>query len=94
MPPSPLRFDLLCNADEWDGAWTVNGLAKQLDVNETTIYHFISKKVIPPEWMTHEPNTGIYLFPKETDLVEQLKDRLDINRKRYKIQKSNRLKQQ
>ena len=87
-----LRFDLLRSADEWDGAWTVNGLAKQLEVNESTIYHFIAKQVIPAEFMTREPNTDIYLFPKGTGLLEQLKNRLDTNRKRYKILKANRLK--
>jgi len=77
-----VRFDLLRNAQEWDNCWTVNGLAKQLGVNESTIYHFLHAQVIPPELVLHEPRTGIYLFAKDLALLEPLKKRVAANKKK------------
>lgn len=77
-----VRFDLLRNAEEWDNCWTVNGLAKQLGVNESTIYHFLHAQVIPPELVLHEPCTGIYLFAKDLALLEPLKKRVAANKKK------------
>ena len=77
-----VRFDLLRNAEEWDNCWTVNGLAKQLGVNESTIYHFLHAQVIPPELVLHEPRTGIYLFAKDLALLEPLKKRVAANKKK------------
>lgn len=82
-----LRFELLRNAEEWEDYWTVNGLAKQVGVNESTIYRFIYKHVIESELITHEPATGIYLFSKNDQLVEFLKNRVDKNRKIFNIPK-------
>jgi hypothetical protein len=82
-----LRYTLISGADEWDGYWTVNGLANQVGVNESTIYTYIYDKAIPPESVLHEPNTGIYLFPKDNDLVEQLRKRVEAYKKRSKFQK-------
>jgi DNA invertase Pin-like site-specific DNA recombinase len=82
-----LRYTLISGADEWDGYWTVNGLANQVGVNESTIYTYIYDKAIPPESVLHEPNTGIYLFPKDNTLVEQLRNRAEAYKKKYKIQK-------
>jgi DNA invertase Pin-like site-specific DNA recombinase len=82
-----LRYTLISGADEWDGYWTVNGLANQVGVNESTIYTYIYDKAIPPESVLHEPNTGIHLFPKDNDLVEQLRKRVEAYKKRSKFQK-------
>ncbi len=82
-----LRYMLISGADEWDGYWTVNGLANQVGVNESTIYTYIYDKAIPPESVLHEPNTRIYLFPKDNTLVEQLRNRAEAYKKKYKIQK-------
>lgn len=85
-----LRFELLRNADEWEGCWTVNGLAKQVGVNESTIYRFIHNHVIEPDRITPEPATGVYLFPKNDQLVEFLKNRVNKNRNIFKIPKTSK----
>jgi len=77
-----VRFDLLRNAEQWDNCWTVNGLAKQLGVNESTIYHFIREKIIPPEFILHEPRTGIYLFANDPALLDPLQKRVAANKKK------------
>ncbi len=76
-----LRFTLLRSADEWDDHWTVNGLARECEVNESTIYRFIYAKVIPAEFVFHEQQTGIYLFPKDDQLIALIKKSLGHPRK-------------
>jgi hypothetical protein len=71
-----LHFALLRSADEWDGRWTVNGLAKQVGVKEHAIYNLMYRNVIPAEFVLHELNSGIYLFPKDDRLIDLLKKRL------------------
>lgn len=85
------RFELLRGADEWEDFWTVNGLAKQIEVNESTIYRYIYKQIIAPEFINHEPATGIYLFPKDNQLVGFLKKRVERNRKTYNSSKTSKL---
>jgi hypothetical protein len=85
------RFELLRGADEWEDFWTVNGLAKQIEVNEATIYRYIYKQIIAPEFVNHEPATGIYLFPKDNQLVNFLKKRVERNRQIYNSAKTNKL---
>ena len=82
-----LRFDLLRSAEEWDDCWTVNGLANQVGVNESTIYTYIYDQAIPPEAVLHEPNTHIYLFAKDPALVDRLRNRAEAHRKQYHIHK-------
>jgi hypothetical protein len=59
-----------------DGYLTVNGLAKQLAVNESTIYRLIYRKIIPPEAIVHEGQTGIYLFSPDEALIAQLREHI------------------
>jgi DNA invertase Pin-like site-specific DNA recombinase len=77
-----LRIALIRGADEWDGCWTVNGLAKQVGVKERAIYNLMYfKKAIPAEFVLHELNSGFYLFPKDARLIDLLKKRLGITGK-------------
>ena len=76
-----VRFDLLRSADEWENCWTVNGLAKQLGVQECTIYSYIYEQVIPPAFVLHEERTGVYLFPKDPMLLELLQKHVSANKK-------------
>ena len=39
------------------------------------IYGYIYSRVISSEYVLHEPVTGIYLFPKDINLVERLRHR-------------------
>jgi DNA invertase Pin-like site-specific DNA recombinase len=84
----PLRHTLISGAAEWDGCWTVNGLAIQVGVNESTIYTYIYDKAIPPEVVLHEPNTGIYLFPKDNALLDQLRKRAEAHKRKPKSSNS------
>ena len=79
-----LQFELMRGSNEWNDYWTVNGLAAEVGVKESVIYGFIYGRAIPTELIFHEPNTGIYLFPKNQNLVEMLKLRVESNRKRHK----------
>jgi hypothetical protein len=69
-------FEQLRNAEKVGEAYTVRGLAKRLTVTESTVYRFIYRKVIPPERVTHEPLTGIYLICDDQELIEQLRVRI------------------
>jgi len=79
-----LRHELISGSNEWNEYWTVNGLAAQVGVKESVIYGYIYNRAIPTELTLHEPNTGIYLFQKDYDLVERLKKRFDNYQKKHK----------
>jgi hypothetical protein len=76
-------FEQLRGSDEVEGKLTVNGMAKELEVDESNIYRYIYAETIPPEFVSHEPKTGIYLITPDEELITRLKTRL-AKRKRRK----------
>jgi DNA invertase Pin-like site-specific DNA recombinase len=78
-----------CRGKDWIGDYlTVNGLAKQLDTNESTIYRFIYRKIIPGEFVTRTPQTGVYLIRNDEQLIERLRQRVERNKCRNGMRKS------
>jgi DNA invertase Pin-like site-specific DNA recombinase len=80
-------FDRLRHVDEVDGCWTVNGLAKQLAVNESCVYRFIYSQTIHPDFVNRAPK-GIYLIRKDEGLLEQLRQRIEKNKLKNGMLKS------
>lgn len=77
---SPL--EQMRRVEEVDGFLTVRGLAKRLSVNGSTVYHFIRKQVIPPEYVTRDLQAGIYLIRNDALLLARLKERVIENKRR------------
>ena len=71
-----LPFERYRSVDLVGDDFTVNGLAKRLAVNESTIYRFIYRKIIPVEAIIREPQSGIYLIRNDDVLIEQLIERI------------------
>ncbi len=65
-------FEQVRRADVVGADFTVNGLAKCLGVNESTIYRLIYRQIIPVQMVTHEPHTGIYLIHPDPTLLAHL----------------------
>jgi DNA invertase Pin-like site-specific DNA recombinase len=79
----------LLGSDQVDGKLTVNGMAKALEVDESVVYRYIYAKEIPPERISHETLTGIYLITPDDEFITRLKDRLAKRRKRKHPKKSS-----
>jgi DNA invertase Pin-like site-specific DNA recombinase len=62
--------------EEKDGFLTVRGLAKQLEVNISTIYRLIYKGGISAEDVSRTPANGVYLIRNDPQLVERLRKRV------------------
>jgi DNA invertase Pin-like site-specific DNA recombinase len=77
-----LPFQRLRGAEAVNGALTVNGLAKRLGVNESTVYRFVYRKTIPGDYVTQETQTGIYLIRKDEQLIEELRKRIEERKRR------------
>ncbi len=77
-----LPFERVRGADEMGEYLTVNGLAKRVGVNESTSYRFIYRKIIPAEYVTREPQTGIYLIRNDAPLIERLRQRVGEQKRR------------
>jgi hypothetical protein len=58
--------------EEVDGFLTVRGLAKRLEVTNSTVYRFIYKEIIPPEYVERGPLLGGYLIRADSQLIDQL----------------------
>lgn len=80
-------FDQLRGVDEVDGCLTVNGLAKQLDVNESCAYRLIYSQTIPPDFVSRDPK-GVYLIRKDEELLEQLRQKIEKNKRKNGMLKS------
>ena len=65
-----------------DGYFTVRGLANQLAINRCTVYRFIYNKVIAPEYVKRDLQSGAYLIRQDQQLLEQLQQRLTRNKQR------------
>jgi DNA invertase Pin-like site-specific DNA recombinase len=85
-----LPFERVRGTDEIGDSFTVNGLAKRLDTNESTIYRFIYREIIPANCVIREPQTGIYLIRSDERLIERLGQRVVKNKHRNGMLKSDR----
>lgn len=83
-----MPLERLRGADEVGDCLTVNGLAKRIGTNESTIYRFIYRKFIPPDLVIREPQAGIYLIRNDEALIEQLQKRVEKNKRRNGMLKS------
>jgi len=77
-----LLFDRLRGVDEVGEYLTINGLAKRIGANESCAYRFVYSKVIPPDFVMREPKGGIYLIRNDETLIEQLRQRVEKNKRR------------
>jgi hypothetical protein len=68
--------------EEVDGFLTTRGLAKQLGLNSSTVFRYIYKEIIPPEDVTRDPESGVYLIRNDPRLVDQLRKRVVEQKKR------------
>lgn len=68
--------------EEVDGFWTTRGLAKQLGLDSSTICRYIYKGIIPPEDVTRDPASGVYLIHNSPQLLERLRKRVVEQKKR------------
>lgn len=84
-----LPFEQVRGTDEVGDFFTVNGLAKRLGTNESTIYRFIYRKIIPASDVTREAPVGIYLIRNDEQLIERLQQRVERNKARNGMSKSN-----
>lgn len=75
-------YERLRGTDEVGEYLTINGLAKRLNVHERRIYEFIYRKVVPAEFVTHEPQAGIYLIRSDEQLIERLRKHIEEKRRR------------
>jgi len=71
-----LPLERMRRLQEVEGYLTVRGLARQLKVNGSTVYRFIYKQVIGPEYIKREPQSGVYLIRKDEQLIERLQHRV------------------
>lgn len=83
-----LPFERYRSADTVGDDWTINGFAKRLSVNESTIYRFIYRKIIPVEAVMREPQSGIYLIHNDAVLIEQLRERIAAEKRRNGMRKA------
>jgi DNA invertase Pin-like site-specific DNA recombinase len=59
-----------------EGYLTVRELARRLEVNHATVYRYIYREVIPPEYIEHDSASGVYLIREDAQLLAQLRQRL------------------
>lgn len=74
--------------EEVDGFLTTRGLAKQLGLDSSTICRYIYKGVIPPEDVTRDAASGVYLIRNTSQLIERLRQRVIEQKKRNGTLKS------
>jgi DNA invertase Pin-like site-specific DNA recombinase len=68
--------------EEVDGFWTTRGLAKQLDLDSSTICRYIYQGIIAPEDVRRDPASGVYLIRNDPQLVDRLRKRVIEQKKR------------
>jgi DNA invertase Pin-like site-specific DNA recombinase len=74
--------------EEVDGFLTTRGLAKQLSLDSSTICRYIYKGMIPPEDVTRDPASGVYLIRNTPQLIEQLRQHVIEQKKKNGMLKS------
>jgi hypothetical protein len=68
--------------EEVDGFLTTRGLANQLGLNSSTICRYIYRGIIPPEDVTRDPASRVYLIRNDPQLVDHLRERVIEKKKR------------
>jgi DNA invertase Pin-like site-specific DNA recombinase len=71
-----LPLEQLRRGEEVEGYLTVNGLAERLAVNPSTVYRFIYKQVIAPEYIEHDSASGTYHIRNDAQLITRLHQRV------------------
>ena len=71
-----LPFERMRGVEEVDGFFTVRGLAKRLELNRSTVYRFIYKEIIPPEYIERHSLAGVYLIRNDPQLIDRLRKRV------------------
>ena len=74
--------------EEVDEFLTTRGLAKELDLNSSTICRYIYKEIIPPEDVKRDTASGFYLIRNDPRLVDRLRKRVIEQKKRNGMLKS------
>ncbi len=82
-----LPFEQVRGIDQLGDTFTVNGLAKRLGTNESTIYRLIYRKVIPECSVIREAPIGMYLIQNDEHLMEQLQQYVERNKSRNGTEK-------
>jgi len=77
-----LPIEQMRRVEEMDGFLTARGLAKYLSVDGSTIYRFIYNQVIPPEYVTRDPQADVYLIRNDASLLARLQERVVQNKRR------------
>jgi hypothetical protein len=83
-------FEQVRGADTVGAEFTVNGLAKELAVNESTIYRLIYRHIIPAELVRQVPHTGIYLIQPDPALLEHVREHIATQKRRNGIASGER----
>lgn len=83
-----LPLEQMRRVEEVDGFWTTRGLAKQLGLDSSTICRYIYKEIIPPEDVTRDSASGVYLIRNTPQLIEQLRQRVIEKKKKNGMWKS------
>ena len=83
-------FDQGRGKDSVGDYWTVNGLAKQLNTNASTVYRFVYREIIPAEFVTHTPQSGVYLIQNNDQLIGLLRQRVEKNKHRNGMLKNQK----
>jgi DNA invertase Pin-like site-specific DNA recombinase len=83
-----LPFERMRRVEEVEGYLTARGLAKQLAVNDSTVYRFIYKHVIPPEFVRRDAASGVYFIRNDPQLIEQLRQRVITQKQKNGMLKS------
>jgi len=68
------------NALELNGYLTIRGLAAQLDLNRDYVYRWVYNQTIDPDYVTRDPQSGVYLIRNDLALIEQLRSRVQKKR--------------
>jgi DNA invertase Pin-like site-specific DNA recombinase len=71
-----LPFEQMRGVEEVDGYLTARGLAKRIQVDESTVHRFIYKGVIPAEYVTRDPPACVYLIRNDEQLLARLRQRV------------------
>lgn len=84
-----LPFERMRRVEEVEGYLTARGLAKQLAVNDSTVYRFIYNHVIPPEFVRRDAASGVYFIRNDPQLIEQLRQRVVTQKQKNGMLKSS-----
>ena len=75
-------FEQMRGCEEVNDYLTVRGLAKRLQVDDSTIYRSLHNHVIPAEYLLHDSQTARYLIRNDTQLIEQLRQQISDHKRK------------